>query len=738
MGFRTLDMTELLETLIETKGIGTEFVDAWGNPAEIAEENQQTILKAMGYTVDDAEHLSKQLKTETEHQWLSALNPVNVFRKGASIDIPFRVSVVSAAKKHSLRIETETGALFNLSFTPTDLTSVGSEIVNEVEYHQFVITLTDELACGYHSLTLLEGRKQKAQSKLIIAPQQCYIPQALSQGKKVWGLSVQLYCLKSERNWGIGDFTDLSYLIEHSAKMGADFIGLNPIHSLYPAMPENCSPYAPSSRRWMNPIYIDVSLVPGFKSSAVDKLTKEIDLENQLAALRATEYVDYPSVTQLKYTVLRAVYDEFLEKYSSEKSKYQNAFRKFKEDGGESLQTLATFEALQTYLKSEGVDYWGWPVFPEKYKDPNSKAVKKFVKENIALVDFHMFLQWQAAEQLKVASDVAKNSSMLIGLYRDLAVGVSEGSSEIWGNQTLYSTDVSVGAPPDVLGPLGQKWGLPPMDPGALYEQGYQPIIDLFSSNMQDSGALRIDHAMALLRLWWVHKNDTADKGVYVNYPVEDLLAILALESQRNKSLVIGEDLGTVPDEIRDMLQANGIFSYRVFFFEQAEDGGFYSPSHYPQQSMATLTTHDMPTLIGFWHCDDFELGKDVGIYPDEEVLKTLYQDRHEMKQQILDSLHGHHSIPDSIGRDVNYVGMTKELNFGLQTHMAKGSSSLLSLQLEDWLQMDKPVNIPGTFNEYPNWRRKLAVNLEDIFSNPELTCLAHALSENRKNVSFK
>jgi 4-alpha-glucanotransferase len=326
---------------------------------------------------------------------------------------------------------------------------------------------------------------------------------------------------------------------------------------------------------------------------------------------------------------------------------------------------------------------------------------------------------------------------MLIGLYRDLAVGVSEGGAEIWGNKDLYCVDASIGAPPDVLGPLGQTWGLPPMDPIKLYEQAYQPIIDLFSSNMHASGALRIDHVMALLRLWWVYKGDHASQGGYVCYPVEDLLGILALESQRNQSLVIGEDLGTVPQEIRSTLAENGMYSYRVFLFEQAEDGGFYAPEHYPEQSMATLTTHDMPTLIGYWHCNDLALGKEVGLYPDADVLATLYDARHDNKQHILNTLHGHHSISNSISHNVNDVGMTTELNYGMQTHMASSSSALLSLQLEDWLQMEKPVNIPGTFNEYPNWKRKLSRNLEDIFEDDAILSLSQTLT-NRRSVASK
>ncbi|MCH1414801.1 MAG: 4-alpha-glucanotransferase, partial [Glaciecola sp.] len=237
-------------------------------------------------------------------------------------------------------------------------------------------------------------------------------------------------------------------------------------------------------------------------------------------------------------------------------------------------------------------------------------------------------------------------------------------------------------------------------------------------------------------RLWWVTKGDHADKGGYVYYPVDDLLGILALESHRHQTLIIGEDLGTVPEEIRQKLADNGVYSYRVFFFEQAKDGGFYSPSHYPVQSMSTLTIHDFPTLIGYWHCNDLALGKELGLYPTDEILQPLYDSRHDNKQQILNTLHGHGAISDNIARSVEHVGMTQELNYGMQVHMATGSSALLSLQLEDWLQMDKPVNIPGTFEEYPNWKRKLSHNLEDIFTLPEVLRLSQRINSARRDAS--
>jgi 4-alpha-glucanotransferase len=525
-------------------------------------------------------------------------------------------------------------------------------------------------------------------------------------------------------------------LLRNAASQGADFVGLNPIHALYPADPDTCSPYGPSSRRWLNFIYIDVTAVEGYQSEHTQVVVNDTEFQESLAIAREVEYVDYVRVVELKLAALSAVFEYQNDKYLSKNTILNKIFKKFVQEGGESLHTLAVYDALQENLAAAGKPSWGWPVFPNAYSDYHNSAVTKFAKANAKRVKFFLWLQWQAALQLEMANQVAREHNMCVGLYRDLAVGVSEGSAEIWGNKDLYCTDASVGAPPDVLGPLGQNWGLPPMDPEKLYQQKYQPIIDLFDSNMRATGALRIDHVMALLRLWWVVNGDNAKEGGYVGYPVDDLLGILALESHRHQSMVIGEDLGTVPDEIRVMLADNGVYSYRVFFFEQAEDGGFFSPAHYPEQSMSTLTTHDMPTLEGYWHCDDLQLGKELGLYPTDDILAGLYQSRHNNKQSILDTLHGHHSVKNCVGKDVNHVAMNRELNFGMQLHMASGSSALLSLQLEDWLEMDKPVNIPGTYKEYPNWRRKLTRNLEQVFSDAGLKELALGLTEARRKAS--
>ncbi|PKM20230.1 MAG: 4-alpha-glucanotransferase [Gammaproteobacteria bacterium HGW-Gammaproteobacteria-15] len=720
--------------LIAFCGIETEFNDAWGNATTVSEPHQLQLLAAQGFDIDDDETARLQLLERQLDFWQQPLQAVSVQRVDEPLQLLLQVTLEQANMELAFTLTTEDGAkqLFNL--TPVEGELVQVVVLDEVEYHQYQHTLPQPLATGYHQLSLNDTAFTQ---KLIITPGQCFVPQNFSSQKQ-WGIALQLYGLRSERNWGIGDFTDLSNTVNYLAGVGADFIGLNPIHALYPAMPESASPYSPSSRRWLNVSYIDVTAMPGFALCArTQSLVSAPAFMQQLAQQRDKDFVDYSGVMQLKLPVMKSLYQWFVEQKGKNNKALTTAFQQFKTDGGASLQQLALYDALHAYLYQQDSMHWGWPNWPEEYQDPQSDAVRAFAAKHQAELDFYCYLQFIAQQQLANVQQVAKDAGMLLGLYRDLAVGVSEASTEIWGNPDLYCRDASVGAPPDPLGPAGQNWGLPPMYPYQLYKQGYQPIIDLLRANMQHAGALRIDHVMALLRLWWVPKTaENAGGGAYVYYPIMDLLGILALESQRNQAVIIGEDLGTVPDGIRELLAAYNVYSYRVFFFETAADGGYISPLHYPVQAMATLTTHDLPTLIGFWHCEDLRLGKELGLYKDEAQLQGLYAQRHANKQRILDSLHGHQSLPGDYSRSAENLGMDQTLNYAMQRHLAATSSQLLCLQLEDALQMTQPVNIPGTSNEYPNWRRKLSEPIEQWSQNHDIRQLFSQISKQRKAVN--
>ncbi|BAN94918.1 4-alpha-glucanotransferase [Plautia stali symbiont] len=365
--------------------------------------------------------------------------------------------------------------------------------------------------------------------------------------------------------------------------------------------------------------------------------------------------------------------------------------------GGDSLLHQGLFDALHAARRAQDGSGYGWQHWPAEWQQANSAAVLAFRIEHSDEVRFYMWLQWLAAEQFAACWQLCQQQQMAIGLYRDLAVGVAADGAETWRDRQLYCLDASVGAPPDILGPLGQNWGLPPMDPQVMAARGYEPWIALLRASMRDCGALRIDHVMALLRLWWIPKDESAAHGAYVHYPVDDLLAILALESQRHRCMVIGEDLGTVPEAIVDKLRDAGVYSYKVLYFEQESQRRFRAPAAWPRQAMAVTTTHDMPTLRGWWQSDDLRLGSELGLYPDRAVLAGLYRERRLAKQALLRTL-------------------------------ARSECALLGLQPEEWLDMALPVNVPGTVNQYPNWRRKLSVTLEAMAEDYRIDALLTAV----------
>lgn len=730
-------MTSLVEKLAEMKRISSEYTDAWGKPAFVSLESKAAMLAAMGYDIENEENLQKQIDSEEEKYWNSCLDPVLVVKVGYDIVLETRLLKSNAESKLSYIIKTEQGGKLEGDIEAKNFTAQEEKSINGVDYVKKPLKISSDLPLGYHELTLKLNSKKLGSLRLIIVPLKCYKPQSIIDGLKIWGPSVQLYTLRSEKNWGVGDFTDLTNLIKNLADWGAGFIGLNPIHALYPANPESASPYSPSSRRWINVVYIDVEAIDEFKKcDAVVAEVNSPEFQARLSDLRAKEYVDYTGVMTTKIDILKKVYSQ-VQLHKDKKSTRGKAFQKFIEEGGESLNQIAVYDALQASLYAEGQNAWGWPAWEDKYKKYSNPEVKKWADEHETEVNFYKYLQFIADEQLAKADLMAKDKGMDVGIYRDLAVGVSEGSAELWANADIYCPKASVGAPPDVLGPLGQNWGLPPMDPNKLFEAKYQPIIDLFRSNMKSCGSLRIDHAMSLLRLWWVPPREPASKGAYIYYNVNDMIGILALESVRNKSLIIGEDLGTVPDIMKKLLPESGIYSYKIFFFETSKtDGGYISTKDYAVQAMSALTTHDMATLRGFWHCDDLKLGRKLGLYQTDEIMNNLMKDRLESKQKILNSLDYHRVLGPSINRNALYCGMTTELNHAMQIHMCNGSSSLFSTQLEDWLEMDKPVNIPGTSSEYPNWRRKLSKNINEIFANPKLKELAAKMTEARQKAS--
>ncbi|NRB67617.1 MAG: 4-alpha-glucanotransferase [Vibrio sp.] len=719
-----------LQQVAEMARIADSYVSAWGDEAKVDEETIRYLLRSLGYDTTNDDTLLQS--AEKKHK-KDVLDPVLVVRDGEPVEVALNLGASARESEFSWRLDTEQGEVLE--------GYLQSQIVRDErkEGGPLVFALPNDLAWGYHKLTIIrKRRKSPYEMTLIVTPRSCYKQEEIDAGKKMWGPSVQLYTLRTQHNWGIGDFGDLKQLVADIASRGGDFVGLNPIHSLFPANPEGASPYSPSSRRWLNIMYIDVSSVPEFALSIeAQQRVGSAEFQHRLQKARESHWVNYTEVADLKLSVLPLLFSEFKKRHLDNNTERAQAFLAFVEEGGDSLVHQAAFDALHASLHAEDSNIWGWPVFPDEYRRFENTAVQKFIEQNLDQVHLYMYLQWVADIQINEAQALAEEKGMSVGLYRDLAVGVADSGAETWADDGNLVMDASIGAPPDVLGPLGQNWGLPPLNPQVLQETSYDAYIKLLRANMKHCGALRIDHVLGLLRLWWIPKGENATKGAYIYYPVEDMLAILALESHRHQCSVIGEDLGTVPDEIVELLREAGVHSYKVFFFETSEDdGGYISPAHYANQSMSALCTHDMPTLRGFWHCDDLKMGEELGLYPDAEQLKGLFTDRLESKQGILDSVAWHGYLPEGVGRDAQYVPMDSYLAEALQLHVAAGASTLLSVQLEDWLEMDKPVNIPGTVEEYPNWRRKLSMNLDEVFAQEGVNRIAYKLTEVRAKVS--
>ena len=724
-----------IQLLADEKGIAREYFDATNKLVKISDESRKNVLEILGYPVDDEKALQAILDKEELEPFKNVLDPVQVINDEDLKQFYIRTPESFGEDENatlSVSLKLEDGRVIDRELPLEQVEIADFKNVDGTVYDIRRYFIISDLPYGYHECSVVvkaNGKTLKSiPMSLIITPVKMYTPESILNGKKVWGVSSQLYSVRSRNNWGIGDFADLKQLLLGVHKCGGQFVGLNPMHAGYPPDESSVSPYSPSSRNWVNIVYISVNSVPELAhcKEALDLINSE-KFQQKLRVLRDKEYVDYRGVIEAKLQVLRMIFDHV--KVDDKRSSRGNKFNEFVERGGENLINFATYDAMQQYFYSQGVDAYSWEKFPKEYQDIHSTFVDAWRKEHHQDVMFYCYLQFLANEQLADAYNTAKNDGMLIGTYRDLAVGVAKQSCDVWADvNNVFRTKGSIGAPPDPLGPLGQNWGLAPMAPSALKACAYKPMIAMYKANMQSCGAMRIDHAAGLFRLWITKTCEPASTGAYVHYDMHDLLGIIALESHRNKCLVITEDLGTIPVELTKALRKVGAFSYKIFFDEKAQDGGYIAPRDYISQAMSALTTHDMPTLVGWWGCFDLDLGIKLGIYTQKEA-DDLRAAREYSKQRILDSLHGLGSISDSYTRNAKESVMNEELATALQIHMCTGSCSLFSSQIEDWIGVDKPVNVPGTNTEYPNWRRKLTADLEDIFANQHVRDMTKSMT---------
>ncbi len=554
-----------------------------------------------------------------------------------------------------------------------------------------------------------------------------FIPPWLERGR-AWGINCQLYALRSQHNCGMGDFEDLARLAELAARHGADFIGVNPVHALFLSDSTRFSPYSPSSRRFLNPLYIAVDMLDGAPRPC----------SAQMSALRRTELVDYATVAALKRTVLHEAFRDFQEKHLGRSTDDDQAFQAYRADLRERLGDFALFETLSEYFSAEGGGA-GWDNWPADFKDRSNAAVADFGRRYVDRVRFHEWLQWTASRQLAHAHDRAIGAGMRIGLYLDLAVGVAPDGADTWCAPDKVLARARIGAPPDGFNKHGQDWGLAPLSPIPMRSGQTEALSEVLDAAMGASGAMRLDHAMALQRLYLIPEGAETRDGTYVSYPLDTLLGVVAAASNKAQTIVIGEDLGTVPLGFRDAMRASRIQGYRVLLFER-DGGAFRAPDTYDRDALACVSTHDLPTLAGWWRGNDITERLAIGLLT-ADLLDAAQAERSADTRALIEALDC-----DGLLSDADSAAMRRGTSLAdripdalvIATHgfLARSPCRLVTVQIEDLAGAEDGVNIPGTVDEHPNWRRKLPVDLEELAALPLFSAVCATMSRERPRIS--
>ena len=710
--------TALIERMARLRGLGDAYHDYRGELQYFSLETKMGLLRAMGCSVDDPAAFALELSQLEVARWRRFLPPVAA-SSAARIAVEINITGREFGAALVWTVHLEDGSQRQGVTSTADCPEVWRGEVEGAWITRRRFEPGLDLPRGYHELEIKVAGGNAERCLLILSPPTCFEPAPISAGQRLWGISVQLYTLRSRENWGIGDFNDLRLLIRWVAAHGAGFVGLNPLHALAPADPQRASPYSASSRHFLNVLYIAVPSVPEFHlCAAAHARLSETKMLERLNALRNAELVDYRGVVDFKFEILALLYRDFCDRHLAADTDRARVFRAFVANGGELLQMHTRFDALDRYFRATLGVASGWQSWPQEFRDVRGKAAERFAATHPQEVEFYAYLQWLAHEQLSSAQTLARELGMPIGLYGDYAVGANPSGSETWVDQGSYRMGAEIGAPPDPLALKGQGWGIPPQDPSVMQQQRLQGFIRLLRNNLRYYGALRLDHVMALFRLWWIPAGASPTEGAYVHYPLQQLLTVLSLESARAACLVVGEDLGVVSDEMRQAMPEFGLYHYKVALFEKLE-GRFRRPEEYERRALATVTTHDMPTLRSYWEARDIELRHRLNLYPSVAIENDVMRERERDRVLLLNSLAQQGLKPNAPAAPSD--PFSAELAHALHLYLARSRTSLVALQIEDLLGMIDPVNVPGTFHEYPNWQRKVTADIEEMASRPDL-----------------
>jgi 4-alpha-glucanotransferase len=657
---------EHLHSLATQAGLAVDWIDANGRPQTVAPDVLRTVLDGLGYPADSAEQIDASLQQLEENTRQHKAPPLLTVDRGHPLDLsPW-------FEPHSpFVLELEEGGSLDGS-----LNAQGQ--------------LPAQASVGYHHLSI--GGQQLT---LAVAPATCYSLAMATDTPipRTWGLTVQLYALRREGDGGFGDTLALEALVRSAGERGADALAISPVHAMFASDTERYSPYSPSSRLFLNALYAAPGAILGERALRV--AIEETELAEELSELETLPLIDWPRAAAAKWQLLQALYDGFV----SGANPLQEDFSSFRQQGGEALENHCCFEALQAECTRLGMSQ-DWREWPDAFKQPRGQAITEFAAQHQPQIGFHAFAQWLIARGLERAHIAARSSGMRVGLIADLAVGADGAGSQAWSRQDELLSSLTVGAPPDILNRAGQSWGISAFSPDGLKRHGFRAFIEMLRANFAHAGGLRIDHIMGLQRLWVVPVGSPPAEGAYLNYPLDDMLRLLALESWRHKAIVLGEDLGTVPPGLHDKLSARAMLGMRVLLFEQ-HNAHFKPILDWSDEALATTSTHDLPTLAGWWSGLDIDWNSRLG-HVDEQTERHWREDRQRERQGLRHALsqdwanfRGDFSEREQvIDASVRYLGHTR--------------APLVLLPMEDALSLEEQFNLPGTTDTHPNWRRRL------------------------------
>lgn len=681
-----MNEAERLGRFAEEAGIATSYVEIGGTRREVAPANLRAVLEALGYPT--GEHGGDRIGAESS---AAVVAPVT-----ASFEPePAAITLLPTAP--------ETALEWSLSGEGVDF--AGRAEATDLVHHQGRARLRlPPLVPGYYRVQLLAGARRE-ETLLIRAPEKAWFPDAAG---RCYGFSIQLYEQLGPGSIGLGDFGDLAGLAEAAGRLGAAALGLNPLHALFLSAPERASPYSPNSRLALNPLFLDVRRLPGLSGTERARLD-EPAFAARVAALNARPLIDYPQTAAVKLEIARAAWSGFRARGGSD------GFGAFVARTAPGITTWAHYETIAAV---HGSDFHAWPA---ALRDRDGEAVKRFVGERRETCQFHLWLQWQAQRQLAAAARMAARSGMAIGLYHDLALGADPAGAEVWAGLRDFASALSVGAPPDPLNPRGQNWGFPPLVPRRLLACGLAPYIELVRANMRHAGALRIDHVLGLNRLFVIPQGESADAGTYLRYPLDALLAVVVLESVRARCVVIGEDLGTVPEGLRERLAARGILSLRLLYFERDEAGRPRRAEDYPREAVAAVGSHDLAPLAGYWRGEDLARMNRLDLWPTEEARAAAETARPSECAALRESF-----------VRAGVAGAESEIPAAAAYQwLSRSPSRLVMIQPEDALDIVEPVNVPGTTEE-PNWQRRRLPAWTEWLADPRLVEVVRAVQSER------